>query len=81
MTRRYFSVTAKHGHCGSRRYKPITFAFLATDAVRAMELAKLMPGVKHSQTILKCKEISYAEYMEYRKHSAYERMEGKINGD
>lgn len=71
---RYFSVTAKHGHCGSRRYQPITFAFLATDAIRAMDLAKKMPGVKHDNVILECREISYAEYLEYRKKSAYDRM-------
>lgn len=73
--RRYFRVTAKHGHCGNKRYMPITFVFLAKDAVCAMDMAKRMPGVKHGQTILSCEEISYAEYLEYRKKSAYERME------
>jgi hypothetical protein len=75
---RYFKVTCKHGHCGTKKYKPISFVFLATDALRAMDLAKKMPGVKHNQTILECREISYAEYMQYRKESAYDRMEGRI---
>jgi hypothetical protein len=43
-----------------------------------MDLAKAMPGVKHSATVLQCKEISYAEYIEYRKVSAYKRMEENI---
>ena len=76
MTGRYFRVICKHGHCGSRRYMPITFVFLALDAIHAMDLAKRMPGVKHSAMILECKEISYAEYLNYRKESAYNRTEG-----
>ena len=75
---RYFSVTCKHGHCGTRQYVPITFVFLATDAIHAMDLAKKMPGVKHNQAILDCHEISYAEYLRFRKHSAYDRMEGRL---
>jgi len=71
----YYRVTCKHGHHGKKRYVPITFAFLAKDAIRAMDLAKNMPGVKHTLPILECHEISYAEYMEYRKKSAYERLE------
>lgn len=71
---RYFKVTCKHGHFGSKRYQPITFVFLAVDAIKAMDLAKAMPGVKHSNVILRCDEISYAEYLNYRKESAYKRM-------
>ena len=72
---RYFCVTCKHGHCGNGRYQPITFVFGAIDAIRAMDLAKAMPGVKHDAMILKCKEVSYSEYLEYRKTSAYKRLE------
>lgn len=75
---RYFRVTCKHGHFGHGRYQPISFSFVAKDAVTAMDMAKAMPGVKHSATVLQCKEISYAEYIEYRKVSAYKRMEGNI---
>lgn len=75
---RYYRVTCKHGHCGNGRYQPISFVFGATNAIRAMDLAKAMPGVKHSATVLQCKEISYAEYIEYRKVSAYKRMEENI---
>ena len=70
----YYKVTAKHGHHGKMNYMPITFAFLASDAIKAMDLAKAMPGVKHGQSILDCTEISYAEYVEMRKQSAYERF-------
>lgn len=74
MARRYFAVTCKRGHCGGGRYQPITFVFLAQDAVKAMELAKAMPAVKHSAFIINCTEISYAEYIQYRRRSAYNRV-------
>lgn len=75
MAMRYFAVTCRHGHHGAKRYMPVTFAFLAKDAIKAMDLAKAMPGVKHSAMILKCEEISYAQYIEYRRESAYKRIE------
>ncbi len=71
----YYFVTCKHGHHGRKKFQPITFAFLATNAVHAMDLAKKMPGVKHTQPVLECREIPYAEYLEFRKKSAYERFE------
>ena len=72
---KYYRVTCKQGHHGSKRYVPITFAFLAQNAIVAMDLAKHMPGVKHDQPVLDCREISYAEYLEFRKISAYQRVE------
>ena len=75
---RYFRVTCKQGHHGGRRYQPISFVFCAVNAIEAMDLAKAMPGVKHEAMILWCKEISYAEYLEYRKVSAYKRLEEYI---
>lgn len=74
--KRYFRVTCKHGHVGARKYLPITFVFLARDAIKAMDMAKSMPGVKHTAPILRCDEISYDEYLKYRKQSAYRHMEG-----
>ena len=73
---RCFRVTCKHGHFGHGRYQP--FSFIAKDAVTAMDMAKAMPGVKHTAMILACKEISYAEFLNDRKVSAYRRMEGLL---
>ena len=73
---RYFRVMCKHGHFGRGKYQPISFIFIAKDAVTAMDMAKRMPGVKHTSMILSCKEISYAEYLDGRKVSAYQRMNG-----
>ena len=73
---RYFRVMCKHGHFGNGRYQPISFLFIAKDAVTAMDMAKTMPGVKHTSMIIACKEISYAEYLDGRKVSAYQRMNG-----
>jgi len=72
---RFFCVTCKHGHHGHGTYQPITFALGAVDAIRAMDLAKAMPGVKHDTMILSCREISREDYMNYRKISAYKRLE------
>lgn len=71
---RYFAVTCKHGHHGNRKYFPITFVFDAEDAISAMDRGKKMPGVKHDAPILECREISYSEYIERRKMSAYHMM-------
>ena len=71
---RYYRVMCKHGHHGSRNYQPIIFAFGAVDAAKAMELAKKMPGVKHSSHVIECREISYSEYLECRKTSAYHKF-------
>lgn len=73
MAVRYFSVTCKHGHRGAKKYDPITFAIIAQNAIEASDLAKQMPGVKHDQPVLACKEISSSDYFEMLKHSAYER--------
>jgi len=70
---RFFAVTCKHGHHGARNYLPITFAVAANTAIDACDLAKAMPGVKHDQTVLDCREISFEQYARMRKQSAYER--------
>ena len=72
--RRYYRVTCKHGHFGNGRYQPISFVFIAKDSITAMDMAKAMPGVRHSDMAWSCREIPYIEYLEGRKGSAYERM-------
>lgn len=70
---RYYAVTCKHGHHGARNYMPITFAVEALSALEACEFAKAMPGVKHDQTVIECKEIPVDTYQQLRSVSAYER--------
>lgn len=70
---RYFAVTCKHGHHGAKQFCPITFGICAKDAIDACEHAKSMPGVKHDQSVIGCREISYETYQILRKESAYER--------
>lgn len=74
---RYFSVTCKQGHHGRGQYQPIIFAIKANNAIEAMDLAKAMPSVKHSQAILGCHEITLDEYNSMRRISAYQRLERK----
>ena len=78
MSLRYFLVECKQGHHGKGRYQPIFFAIAAQNAIKAMDFAKMMPSVKHSQPILSCREISHSEYMRYRRISAYERREKNL---
>lgn len=70
---KYFEVTCKHGHVGTKRYVPITFAIAAETAVEACDMAKQMPGVKHDAPVLACKPISPNTYYTLRQQSAYER--------
>ena len=70
---KYFAVTCKHGHHGAKQFYPITFAVQAESILDACDLARLMPGVKHDQSVIGCKEISYGEYITLRNKSAYER--------
>lgn len=70
---RYFAVTCKQGHHGIRRYYPITFAIAAETLLEACDQAKAMPGVKHSQPVLKCEEITFEKYVDLYNKSAYER--------
>lgn len=72
---RYFSVTCMRGHCGGRKFMPITFAFAAENAMEAMDKAKAMPGVKHDRPIMGLREITCKEYYMLRQRSAYERAE------
>lgn len=70
---KYYMVTCPRGHCGNGQYTEITFAISARNMLDAMDKAKRMPGVKHTRAILMAREVSYEEYSEYRKVSAYER--------
>ena len=70
---KYYSVTCKHGHHGAKNFCPITFAIEAETISEACDLARAMPGVKHDQTVISCKEISPDTYWEMRQQSAYER--------
>lgn len=72
---RYFKVVAKGGHVGTGKYKPLSFAFAAENILEAMDRAKAMPGVKHSDigAILSAREVTYEEFERLRRISAYER--------
>lgn len=70
---KFFAVTCKHGHHGTRKFYPITFAIAANSIIEACDFARDMPGVKHGQTVIKCKEIPFSVYASLRKTSAYER--------
>lgn len=72
---RFYSVVCKRGHCGRKQYVPIKFAIAAQNAIEAMDKAKEMPAVKHGQSIISCLEISFHDYCNMRRVSAYHRSE------
>jgi len=73
---KYFMVTCSRGHCGSGHSTEIKFAIKANTLLKACEVARRMPSVKHTRMVLTGKEITADEYFEYRKISAYKRVEG-----
>lgn len=73
---KFFKIRCTRGHMGTGRTVDITFAIAAHNLLEAQDKAKRMPSVKHSRGILYGKEITYTEYMEFRKVSAYDRMNG-----
>lgn len=72
-TIKYYSVTCHRGHCGIGHSSEITFAFEAANLLAAMDMAKRMPGVKHTRMVIGAKEITEEEYLGYRQISAYDR--------
>ena len=70
---RYYLVTCMHGHCGRKNYNEISFAISARTLMDAMQQARRMPGVKHTnrRCILSGREISLEEYCARRKERAY----------
>lgn len=73
---KYYAITAKHGHFGSNRFEPITFAVQSESLLSAIDYVKTMPGVKHDSpsVIIGAREIAFEEYRSLRSKSAYERM-------
>lgn len=68
---RYFLVTCPRGHMGANHYTEITFALYANNLLDALQVARKMPGVKHSKLPFSGKEISYEEYKKYKSKGAY----------
>lgn len=77
---KYFLITCHRGHCGTGHSTEITFAFQANNLLDAQDKARRMPSVKHTRMILLGKEITQAEYIEFRKVSAYERFNQNYYG-
>lgn len=68
---RYYLVTMPRGHVGIKYDASIQFNIAAPNAIKAMDIAKRMGGVKHSKTPMKVLEISESEYKANRKQNAY----------
>lgn len=69
---KYFKVTCKCGHTGSRKYYiPITFAVRAMNGKEAAAIARQIPRCKHDHKdcIQKVEECSYDEFVELYKNN------------
>ena len=71
----FYKIRVKQGHCGSRQSMLIKLVIEAIELIDAMEKAKNMPSVKHNKNdvIERVELITEAEYIEFRKVSAYKR--------
>jgi len=72
--KKYYMVMCHRGHCGTGHSTEIKFAFEAQNLLAACDMARKMPSVKHTRIAIFGKEISKAEYDEFRKISAYDRF-------
>lgn len=73
--KRYFKVTCMRGHGGFQHsISEITFVFETENLLKAMDMAKRMPSVKHTRMIVSGKEITKEEYFERRQISAYKQF-------
>ena len=69
---KFWKVVAYRGHAGSGNiHSLITFAIKAPNAIKASDIARKMPGVKHSRPVAACEEIRQEDYEEMRQTSAY----------
>jgi predicted GIY-YIG superfamily endonuclease len=61
---KYYKITARGGHIGSKREVSLVFYFEAKNINDAIKRARNMPGVKHNKpdAITNAKEISKEEY-------------------
>lgn len=75
---KYYAMTMERGHVGTGNFdQHITFYFAAESMLKAMDLAKKMPGVKHSRMPMG-KEITYEEYLSKRGYNAYSASGAKM---
>jgi hypothetical protein len=72
---KFYMVMCHRGHCGVGHSTEIKFAIAAKNLLEACDIARRMPSVKHTRMAIYGKEITEAEYNEYRKISAYERFD------
>lgn len=77
---KYWMITCHRGHMGTGHSTEIKFAIKATNLIKAQDIVRRMPSVKHTRIIMCGYEISAAEYFEYKKVSAYERYGEKKYG-
>lgn len=71
---KFFMIMCHRGHCGTGHSTEIKFAIAANNLLDACDKARKMPSVKHTRMAIYGKEITEAEYHEYRQISAYERF-------
>lgn len=66
MANKYFKVTCKCGHVGTKYFIRISFPIMATCGKDASAIARYIPRVKHDHkdAIIGCCEITHDEYVE-----------------
>ena len=71
MEYKYYRINVPRGHVGAGRHREIVFYIEARSIMAATAIARKMPGIKHSHSVLSAQEITRDEYIEGRTVSAY----------
>lgn len=75
---RYYKITCRRGHVGFGNTAYITFYFAERNAIAAMNRAKRMPGVKHSELPINTTEITHEEFAVNIQKNAYVTCHAKV---
>jgi len=78
--KKYYKVTMERGHVGRGYSAHITFYIWGYNTLQAMDVARKMPGVKHSRLPVSCIEISKEEFdaQKRARANAYETCGAKL---
>lgn len=78
---KYYAITMERGHVGTKNFSQHITFYIATDnMLKACDIAKKMPGVKHSRFPVKAIEVDENTFtlQKMNKYNAYESCGAKM---
>lgn len=78
----YYKVVVKFGHQGMGKYVDGAIYVEAEDLIKAIDVARAFPAVKHTKLPLEAREISKEEFEIGRQKNVYEMFKsGEMNDE